>query len=154
MSNFTSQTSVIIQAPLTKVWEALTKAEMVKKYLFGTSMDTSWKINSPIFFRGELEGKSYEDKGTVLDYKPEKTFSYSYWSAMSGNEDKPENYQIIHFDLETIDANNVKVTITQSNVKSQESTDHSSENWKMILETMKKMLLEEKNQLPRSKLTR
>lgn len=140
MISFNSKTSIVIHAPLAKVWEGLTKAEMVKQYLFGTNMVTTWEVGSPVLFRGEWEGKAYEDKGTVLEYKPQETFSYSYWSGFSGSEDKPENYQNIRFDLETVDSDNVKVTITQSNVKTQESADHSSDNWQKVLENMKKLL--------------
>lgn len=140
MSNFTAQASVTIQAPLSQVWQALTEAKMVKQYLFGTDMETTWKVGSPILFKGQWEGKAYADKGTVLNFQPEETFSYSYWSNFSGTEDKPENYQNISFDLKTISDGQVEVTVTQENASSQESANHSAENWKKVLDSMKKLL--------------
>ena len=50
-------------------------------------------------FKGEWEGKSYEDKGIILKVKPNSLFRYTYWSSMSGIEDKSEIYVIITYRL-------------------------------------------------------
>jgi uncharacterized protein YndB with AHSA1/START domain len=135
---YSSTASIVIKAPREKVWAALTRPEIVKQYFFGTDLDTTWEVGSPIFFRGEWEGKAYEDKGTVLEYIPLETLSYNYWSAFSGLEDKVELYQIIRFDLSDEDGD-TKVTITQSNVATQETADHSANNWNMVFDGMKKL---------------
>jgi uncharacterized protein YndB with AHSA1/START domain len=54
--------SITINAPRQTVWDAITKPELIKKYFFGTNTVTTWKVGTPIFFRGEWEGKPYEDK--------------------------------------------------------------------------------------------
>jgi uncharacterized protein YndB with AHSA1/START domain len=136
---YSSTTSIVINAPREKVWDALTKPEIVKQYFFGTDMDTTWDVGTPIFFRGEWEGKPYEDKGTVLEYTPPESLSYNYWSGFSGLEDKPELYQIIRFDL-TDEGEGTKLTISQSNVTTQETADHSAQNWNMVFGGMKKLL--------------
>ena len=100
MSNLTLTTSVSIQAPLAKVWHALTDPEQIKKYLFGTETVTDWKAGSPITFSGEWEGKAYQDKGTILEIEKEKILKYSYWSSFSGTEDKPENYANVTYRVE------------------------------------------------------
>ena len=61
-NKFTATTSIIVDAPRSKVWNALTDPAMVKQYLFGTTMTTTWKVGDPITYTGEWEGKSYEDK--------------------------------------------------------------------------------------------
>jgi uncharacterized protein YndB with AHSA1/START domain len=139
MTTYSSTASIVINATREKVWEALTKPEIVKQYFFGTNLDTTWEVGAPIFFRGEWEGKAYEDKGTVLEYIPLETLSYNYWSAFSGLEDKPELYQIIRFDLSDVDGG-TEVTITQSNVATQETADHSANNWNTVFGGMKKLL--------------
>ncbi len=139
MTTYSSKASIVINASREKVWEALTKAEIVKQYFFGTDLDTTWEVGSPIFFRGEWEGKPYEDKGTVLEYVPLETLSYNYWSAFSGLEDKPELYQLIRFDLSDAEGG-TEVTITQSNVATQETANHSANNWNMVFGGMKKLL--------------
>ena len=137
--SFSSLSSVVIKASLQKVWDGLTLPELVKQYFFGTNMVTDWKVGSPIFFRGEWEGKAYEDKGTVLEFNPLKSLSYNYWSGFSGVEDKPENYQILKYEVEEVEGG-VKLTISQSNASSQESADHSAANWKMVMDGLKKLV--------------
>jgi uncharacterized protein YndB with AHSA1/START domain len=65
-----------IKAPVERVWEALTNAEIVKQYFFGSNQQTDWKVGSPIKWTGEYEGKPYEDKGVVREFIPNKRLSY------------------------------------------------------------------------------
>ena len=128
-----------IQASIDRVWEAITDPAMVKQYFFGTNLITSWEVGSPIIFRGEFQGQSYEDKGIVLQFEPKKSLQYNYWSSFSGKEDKPENYQIITYSLETNGENTI-LTIRQSDMDSEEQKNHSEQNWRMVIEEMKKLL--------------
>ena len=45
--------TVKINANASKVWNALTNPKMIKKYLFGTKVITSWKEGSEIIFQGD-----------------------------------------------------------------------------------------------------
>lgn len=134
-----AETSILLDAPITKVWQAVTDPAEVKKYFFGTDLVTAWKVGEPIYFRGEWEGNAYEDKGTVLQYQPEKMLQYDYFSSMSGKEDLPENYQIITYELEARDHKTL-LKITQDNVPSEESKEHSEQNWNMVLEELRKLV--------------
>ncbi|HXP51427.1 MAG TPA: SRPBCC domain-containing protein, partial [Bacteroidia bacterium] len=98
-SNITNTISVHLHASIGQVWDALTKPALIKQYLFGTDTKTDWKEGSPIIFEGEWQGKTYQDKGTIFEFKPKQKIRYSYWSSMSGVEDKPENYLIITYAL-------------------------------------------------------
>jgi hypothetical protein len=51
-----------INATRGEVWNALTDPEKVKQYMHGTEMSTDWNDGSPIVWRGEWKGRSYEDK--------------------------------------------------------------------------------------------
>jgi uncharacterized protein YndB with AHSA1/START domain len=135
-NNLTATTSVLINKPVSVVWKALIDPEKIKEYLFGTQTETDWKPGSPITFRGEWQGQTYEDKGKILEVKKEKLLSYTYWSSMSGKPDMPENYATVTFTL--IPGDEVtKVTITQDNNFSEESRLHSENNWNTVLKTMK-----------------
>ena len=136
---FSSTASLDIRAPLSGVWDAITKPEIVKQYFFGTNLVTDWKVGSPLFFRGEWQGKTYEDRGTVLSFDPMKSLSYNYWSSFSGIEDSPALRQIIQFDLDSI-VDGVRITIRQSNVDTQARADHSATNWRSVLEALKLLL--------------
>ena len=122
---------VVINASPKKVWEALTNPKLIKQYLFGMDTITDWKSGSKIRWRGVWEGKSYEDKGEVIEAVPEKMLRYTYWSSMSGLEDKKENYVTVSCII-TDQKNNVKLTITQDNIKTKESKEHSEKSWSTV----------------------
>jgi len=42
--------SIAINSTAGEVWDALTKPEKIKVYLFGTETITDWKVGSPIVF--------------------------------------------------------------------------------------------------------
>lgn len=138
-SNITGQASIIINAPTSKVWEALTTPELIKEYFFGTDAISDWKEGSPLIFKGTWQGKEYEDKGVILNSEPEKLFRYKYWSSMSGMEDKEENYVNITYKLSEI-ANGTLLQISQDNIPDEKMKDHSEENWKTVLQGLKKLL--------------
>jgi uncharacterized protein YndB with AHSA1/START domain len=137
-NNYIAKASIEINAPATKVWEALINPEMIKQYLFGTEAKSDWKVGSPITYTGVWEGKTYEDKGTILEFVPEKLLVSTYWSSMSGTPDAPENYQKVSYELSG-DDKITTLTITQENAKDQNSADHSGENWKMVLSKLKEV---------------
>ncbi len=135
--------TIEIKASAAKVWEAFTSPEMVKQYLFGTTVETDWKVGSPIKYTGTWEGKQYEDKGMILENIPERKLVSTYWSSMSSLPDSPENYKKVSYILEPNSAGDMtKVTITQDNNKNEEEAKHSEQNWNMVLGKMKMMLEE------------
>ena len=133
------EASIVIDATRDEVWDALTNPGQIRKYFFGTEATSDWKKGSPIFFRGEWEGKKYEDKGTILETKPGELFKYTYWSSIGELEDKPENYVTITYALSEI-LGKTRVTITQENIPSEEMRKHSEDNWNKVLANLKNLL--------------
>jgi uncharacterized protein YndB with AHSA1/START domain len=136
---YVARQSISIHADAARVWEALTSPKLITQYLFGTQVTTDWKVGSPITYRGVWEGKPYEDKGKILQVEPGKLLVSSYWSAMSGQPDLPENYQTVRYELSPEDGG-TRLTVIQDNNDTQESADHSAQNWKMVLEGLKKVV--------------
>lgn len=135
----TARASVIIDAPAERVWDALTKPEIIKKYFFGTDTITEWKIGGPIQFSGEFNGKSYEDKGTILAFEPCSLIQYRYWSSLSGLPDEPGNYLTITYYLTEINSK-TRLDISQENISNQMVKDHSEENWRQVLQNLKRVV--------------
>jgi uncharacterized protein YndB with AHSA1/START domain len=135
-SDITGTASIVIDAPAEKVWEALTNPELIKQYFFGTDAISDWKEGSPLLFKGTWQGKTYEDKGTILTVKQNELFRYSYWSSMSGIEDKPENYVTVSYIL-IPNGDRTKLEITQENIPDEKMKAHSEENWNKVLEGLK-----------------
>lgn len=136
---FIAKATVAIDAPATKVWEAIITPEIIKQYLFGTEVITDWKEGSSITYKGVWQGKSYEDKGKILQVIPEKLFKSTYWSSMSGTVDKPENYATVTYELREKNGQ-TELTLNQDNNLTEESKVHSEQNWKIVLSNLKKLL--------------
>ena len=134
-----AQATVSINAPGQKVWEALTNPNLIKQYLFGTTVTTDWQVGSPITYEGQWQGKSYQDKGIVLQVEPGKLLVSTYWSSMAGLPDTPENYKTVRYELSSKGAR-TRLTVTQDNNATLEEASHSSENWKIVLEGIKTLL--------------
>lgn len=135
----TAKASTTINAPASKVWQALVNPEIIKQYLFDTDVISDWKVGSPITYKGEWEGKSFEDKGKILEIEPEKVLKSTHWSPMSGVPDSPENYHTVTYTLAE-KGEGTHVTITQDNNANEEEVKHSEQNWKTVLDGMKKLL--------------
>ena len=129
--------TVTINAPRDDVWDALTKPDKVKQYMHGTNLTTDWKVGSPISWKGEWKGKSYEDKGRVLEVEPQKLLKYTHWSPMGGSEDKPENYHTVTYEL-TGEGGKTTLTLKQDNNATEEEAKKMAEdNWGPVLEGVK-----------------
>ena len=131
--------SVLINAPISKVWNALFDPEMIRQYLFGTTVISDWKEGSKITYKGIWNGAEYEDKGTILKIETEKVLETTYWSSMSGTADSPENYKKITYKVKT-EINGTQLIITQDNNATEEEKNHSEENWKSVLNKLKEIL--------------
>ena len=136
---FVAQTTTTINAPTSRVWDALTKPDLIKQYLFGTQVTTDWQVGSPITYEGTWEGKAYKDKGQVLQVEPGKLLVSTFWSSLSGLPDVPESYQTVRYEL-AAEGSGTRLTVTQGNNATQEDASHSEQNWKIVLEGIKKLL--------------
>ena len=138
MLDLTLKNEILISAPKSKIWDALTNPEQIKKYLFGTKTECDWKKGSRLTFSGEYEGQKYEDHGTILEIEKEKFIQYDYWSSFSGVPDVAENYSTITYELKPRD-NAILLSLTQQGFVSQQSYEHSEKNWSIVLEEIKKI---------------
>ena len=131
-----------IHSNVNKVWNALVDPDMIKQYMFGATVISDWKEGSDIIWKGEWEGKTYQDKGTILQMVPTKKLQYSHFSPLSGLEDIPENYHTVSFVLSE-EPDGTLITLLQDNNASEEVKKHSEKNWMMMLSNLKELL--EKN---------
>jgi uncharacterized protein YndB with AHSA1/START domain len=131
--------TITINAPASQVWQAFIDPAMIKQYLFGTEVSSDWTVGSPIKYRGVWQGKAYEDKGNILEIIPQKLLVSSFWSSMEGRPDLPENYKTVRYEMAP-EGQTTRVTISNDNNGSQEDAEHTTKNWQMVLESMKKLL--------------
>lgn len=134
-----ARASTIINAPREVVWNALVNPEAIERFMFGTQVESDWHEGHPITWRGEWNGKKYEDKGVIQKVKPLRRLEYTHFSPLSGKLDVPESYH--HVIIELADEGpRTQVTITQNRNESEEVRSHSEKNWASTLAALKSLL--------------
>jgi uncharacterized protein YndB with AHSA1/START domain len=137
IESYIAKAEIDIEGAPTAVWKALTDPELVAKYFFGTQVQTDWQPGSPIVWKGEYEGKKYEDKGEILDVQPNRLLRVTHFSPMTGLADKPENYHTLTYALDER-GGSTHVTLSQDNNGSEEEAERSTANWETVLAGLKK----------------
>ena len=134
-----SSVRATIDVSVPVVWDALVNPDVIKEYMFGTTVVSDWKPGSPIRWKGSWRGKAYEDKGTILEFEPNHLLSYSHFSPLTGTPDVPENYHTVTMELFP-EGRRTVVSLSQDNNPTEEARRHSDENWKMMLAGLKELL--------------
>ncbi len=136
--NHVATSAITIDAPPSRVWDVITDPAAAKEFMFGTELVTDWAVGGPIVWRGEWEGKDYEDKGEVLEVKPGERLVHTHYSPLGGEEDAPENYHTLTWTLEEQGAGTV-LTLSQDNNATAAAAEHSKGMWDMLVADVKKI---------------
>lgn len=125
--------AITIDAPTAAVWAALTSPAAAKQYMFGADVRSDWKVGSPISWSGEFKGKAFKDTGEVLQSDPGRLLQYSHVSA--------GDHHVVTIELApAAPGNRTAVTLRQNNNATEETRKHSEQNWKTMLEGLKKVV--------------
>jgi uncharacterized protein YndB with AHSA1/START domain len=135
--NLIAKSQITVLASPDRVWEALTKPALVKKYMMGADVKSDWKVGSSLTYTGEYQGKLYEEKGIIKKIEPEKLLQATHFSKTSGKEDKPENYALVTWELHEQDGATV-VSVSQDGIGDEKGVEGSEANWRGVLEGLKK----------------
>ncbi|UBM60304.1 SRPBCC domain-containing protein [Marinilongibacter aquaticus] len=133
---------VTIKAPIQKVWQALTSADWVKKWQFGSILETDWEEGHEIRFRTEWNGQTFAQWGKVLEYRPNDKLSYSLFAPKPGLEDKPEHYFKMTY-LLTEEAEGTHLEIIKEDQKPDAPNAEKVEEENPVLNGLKSLLEEE-----------
>ena len=134
-----TRASVTIEAPADEVWKALTTPEIIKRWFFGVDTETDWVVGSPIVHRGEYQGRPYEDVGTIQRVEPGRLLVHTHWSPVSGQPDRPENYQEVTWALSGDDGV-TELTVSERNLPSEDAKKVSDQGWAAALAGLKELL--------------
>jgi uncharacterized protein YndB with AHSA1/START domain len=141
------QNKIMINAPASKVWDALTNPAQTKKYMFGCETVSDWKKGSPLLWRGSYEGKEMVFvKGAIVDINPGKFLAYTTIDPNGPIADIPENYLTVTYELAT-ENGQTALTVTQGDYskvadgkKRYEETYNNGEGWNPILVQIKSLV--------------
>ncbi len=128
-----------ISASPAQVWTALTDPEQIRKYMFGSEVETDWQQGSPILWRGEYEGKPYEDKGEIVEIESERRLRVTHFSPLSGQEDAPDNYHTLTYELES-HGDTTHLSLSQDNNADEEEAERARGTWEMMLASLKEVV--------------
>lgn len=131
-----ARAATIIAADPDTIWTALVEPAAIKRYMFGTTVESDWREGSSIVWKGEWQGRAYEDRGTILRFEPGRLLRYSHFSPLSGLPDDPENYHTVTIELSP-EGSGTRVTLTQDGSTTADSRRHSEEIWQMMLDSLR-----------------
>lgn len=138
-NDLTVRVTESIEAPVANVWKALTDPEKIREYMFGVNVESEWKEGAEIKWTGYWNGKMYEDKGTITEYRPPLVLSFTHYSNLSDLPDKAENYHFVSYQLAP-GVGQTSLLITQDNNRTEKERDHSRKNWKEMAARLKKLV--------------
>jgi uncharacterized protein YndB with AHSA1/START domain len=133
---------VHINASPSRVWQTLTILEQMNAWMMpDVKLDilTDWNVGAPIIMRGHMNGKDFENRGTVLIFEPETTLRYTHLSSISRLPDRPENYTVIDFRL-TPAGDQTSLEHTSFNFPNESIYKHFAFYWNVTLEVLKRLI--------------
>lgn len=128
----TATTRLTIHASTSKVWDALTKPELVKQYMMGADVKSDWKVGSELTYTGKYQGKPFKEKGVIQKIQRGKLLQATHFSTTSGKEDKPENYALVTWKLRANGGATV-VSVAQGGISTDKGVKESKANWGAVL---------------------
>ncbi len=133
--------TILINAPVPKVWETLTDPASINQWLSDTEIHVAvdWKVGGHMTFEGVWHGVKYKDKGKVLKFEPGIMLRYNYWSVFSRLPDRPHNYSVIEFKL-TPDEDQTLLELTHSKFVIETNYGHSKFYWTLTLGRLKRLI--------------
>jgi uncharacterized protein YndB with AHSA1/START domain len=134
--NHVATSAVTIDAPSSRVWQVITDPAAAREFMFGTELVTDWTPGAPIKWRGQWEGKDYEDKGKILEVEPGRRLVHTHFSPLGGQPDEPESYHTLTWTLEDQGAATT-LTLSQDNNDSAEAAQHSQGMWDQLVARVK-----------------
>ncbi|MBN9154072.1 MAG: SRPBCC domain-containing protein [Microbacterium sp.] len=131
MDGYVARAERDVAAPAEEIWGLLT-AEASRVY-FGAQVESDWQVGSPVVWRGEWEGKPFEDRGRVVEADPPSRLVITHYSPLSGEEDRPENYHRMEYLLTEV-GGGTHVVLEQDGNPTQDAADHAAANWQKMLD--------------------
>ena len=134
----TNISTIKINASIQKVWDTITKPALVKLWQYGSDLLTTWEIGSDIKFITEWEGKLFEQRGKVLEMRPNELVKYSLFAPGPDLEDKPENYFIMTYVLTQQDGQ-TQLEIIQEDNRPNAVQEEPQDEENQVLKSLKEL---------------
>jgi len=130
--------TVFIRAPREKVWDAMTKAEFTRRYLYGSEPNTTWKPGSRLQWTEHGTGNALVD-GEVIEYDKPRRLVFS-WIVEYDPELTAEGPSRVTYELEETDGVTKVTTIHDDFPSGSKVYDNVAGGWPYILSGLKTLL--------------
>ena len=131
--------TTLIQSPASTVWKTLTDTDLMKQWMSEPEMNieiqTDWSVGGSILISG-FHHVQFENKGTVLQFEPDKILSYTHLNSVSRLPDIPESYTTIEFILTPVEKQ-TSLSVTLSNFPTETIFKHLDFYWRTTIELIK-----------------
>jgi uncharacterized protein YndB with AHSA1/START domain len=134
--NLIAKSSIQINNTIDEAWKALVNPEIVEKYMLGSQQLSDWQKGSSIIWKKDFNGRKFEDKGTILEFTPQKSLKYTHYSPASGEPDTPENYQTVSVTLKK-NAKGTTIELRSDNNASEREKEITEKIWAYYLQGLK-----------------
>jgi uncharacterized protein YndB with AHSA1/START domain len=138
MESYSVKGSIKILAPLAKIWDVLTDPDKIILYT-GSKTETDWQPGSQIVWFGEMQGLKYQNKGKVLENKPNRLLKFTYWSGIGGDADLPENHSEILYTLNPMDDHSTELSYSRIKIPTSVEKQIFEQHLPFMLEEIKKL---------------
>lgn len=143
--------TILINASITDVWDALINPEKTSVYMFGCRTVSDWAPGSTLTWEAEVEGqKMVFVTGKVVAYKPPDLLRYTVFDPNSGMEDIPANHLQVCYSLEE-EKGQIKLTVSQTGFENAamgkerfEEVYNNGIGWDPILQQIDKLVKNQK----------
>jgi uncharacterized protein YndB with AHSA1/START domain len=132
-----------IQTTPETLWAALTDPEFTRQYWYGNSVESDWKVGSPVIYR--MRGQA-TDEGKVLLCDPPRLLAYTFHHLLD-EEMRREPPSRVTFKIEQLASGPgpqgpaVRLTVTHEDFPADSKVfPEISTGWPSILSSLKTML--------------
>ena len=138
------KTNIRISNDTLSVWRALTESEFVQQYMFGSSVESYWKVGDPIRYFMMQDGKQIDMvSGHIERIEDGKLLEHSLFPVGASYPETKENHIHVIYALESNGKGECKLEIEQYGFETaadgEKRYEDSKKGWEMVLPKLKEV---------------
>lgn len=139
MTGFEARAERVLPAPVDRVWRTLTSDDGHSAMMFGSTVVTDWQEGHAIEWRGEWQGRTFADRGVIVDLDPPRSLVVTHYSPLSGRPAE-EATHCLTWTLRP-EGESTRVALVQDGNPTEEAAAHAADNWTVSLELLERAVL-------------
>ena len=92
------ENTVSINAPASRVWQALTDPVFTRQYMFGCDVVSSWEVGDPVSWKGNEDGVTYVD-GKLVQFEADKILEYTVFDPNASYAKNPADHLLVKYTI-------------------------------------------------------